>query len=386
MTKAPYAADPAASRGREFDQDRGGARGPRSEFQRDRDRIIHSMSFRRLRSKTQVFIAPDGDHYRTRLTHSLEVAQIGRVIARSLGLDEDLTEALCLSHDLGHPPFGHAGESALEEAMVRHGGFDHNAQSLRTVMRLESPYPEHEGLNLSWDLLEGMAKHNGPVAVPNWALAELDEAFPLDLGRWPSLEAQVAAVADDIAYDNHDIDDGLRAGFLDLEDLLTVDFLADQWRAVERRFPNAPRDRQLRELIRDQIGLMVNDVITHTRAQVEGVASVEEVRGADRQLCGFSPDMVEQERGLKRFMYDRLYYHPEQVAAAERARDVVARLFAAYAQDETLMPDEWLARLPERDPERSRMIADFIAGMSDRFAMDSCAAIYGEYPKGLTNV
>ena len=344
------------------------------------------MSFRRLRSKTQVFIAPDGDHYRTRLTHSLEVAQIGRVIARSLGLDEDLTEALCLAHDLGHPPFGHAGESALSEAMVRHGGFDHNAQSLRTVMRLECPYPEHDGLNLSWELLEGMAKHNGPVAAPNWALAELDEAFPLDLYVWPSLEAQVAAVADDIAYDNHDIDDGLRAGFLDLEDLLSIDFLADQWRAVENRFPNASRDRQLRELIRDQIGLMVNDVITHTKAQVEGIASVDEVGNAGRQLGGFSPSLAAEERGLKKFMYDRLYLHPEQIATAERARDVVARLFAAYAQDERLMPEEWLSRLPKHEPQRSRMIADFIAGMSDRFAMDNCAVIYGEYPQGLTNV
>ncbi|WFL77884.1 deoxyguanosinetriphosphate triphosphohydrolase [Altererythrobacter arenosus] len=384
--RAPYAADPANSRGREFDQDRGGARGPRSEFQRDRDRIIHSMSFRRLRSKTQVFIAPDGDHYRTRLTHSLEVAQIGRVIARALGLDEDLTEALCLSHDLGHPPFGHAGESALCEAMQRHGGFDHNAQTLRTVMRLESPYPKHDGLNLSWDLLEGIAKHNGPIAAPNWAMAELDEAYALDLYQWPSLEAQVAAVADDIAYDNHDIDDGLRAGFLDLEDLLTFDFLADQWRAVEKRFPNVPRDRQLRELVRDQIGLMVNDVIEHTKVQVDGIGSVAEVRDAGRQLGGFSPALAVQERGLKKFMYEKLYYHPEQVGTAERARDVVARLFAAYSQDATLLPQEWQDRLPEHDPARSRIIADFIAGMSDRFAMDSCAVIYGEYPKGLTNV
>ncbi|WP_427965573.1 deoxyguanosinetriphosphate triphosphohydrolase [Altererythrobacter sp.] len=386
MTRAIYAADPSAPRGREFALDRGGSRGPRSEFQRDRDRIIHSMSFRRLRSKTQVFIAPEGDHYRTRMTHSLEVAQVARVIARALGLDEDLTEALSLAHDLGHPPFGHAGESALGEAMQRHGGFCHNAQALRTVMRLESPYPEHEGLNLSWDLLEGLAKHNGPVAAPNWALAELDEAFPLDLGQWPSLEAQVAAVADDIAYDNHDIDDGLRAGFLTVEDLLELDFLADQWRAVEKRFPHAPRDRQLRELVRDQIGLMVNDVIEHTREQVKGVGSVAEVRDAGRQLAGFSPGMAVEERGLKKFMYQRLYYHTDQVAAAERARDVVARLYAAYSQDASLMPDEWRASLPKDNPQRSRVIADFIAGMSDRFAIERCAAIYGERPGGLSNV
>lgn len=387
MSRAPYAANPDAHGGREWGgMSAGERRGPRSAFQRDRDRIVHSMSFRRLKSKTQVFIAPDGDHYRTRLTHSLEVAQIGRVIARALGLDEDLTEALCLAHDLGHPPFGHAGEAALAESMERHGGFCHNAQALRTVMRIECPYPEHDGLNLTWDLLEGLAKHNGPVSAPGWALAELDAAFPLMLDTWPSLEAQVAAVADDIAYDNHDIDDGLRAGFLELDDLLTLDFLADQWRAVEKRFPNAPRTRLLREMVRDQIGLMVNDVLEHTAAQVRGLGSVAEVRNAGRQLAGFSPAMAAQERRLKAFMYDRLYYHSEQVAAAARARDVVARLFAAYAQDGRLMPEEWQARLPAHEPQRSRMIADFIAGMSDRFAMQACSAIYGERPAGLINV
>jgi dGTPase len=389
MTRAPYAANPEAQPAREFGGGGGGGgerRGPRSAFQRDRDRIVHSMSFRRLKSKTQVFIAPDGDHYRTRLTHSLEVAQIGRVIARALGLDEDLTEALCLAHDLGHPPFGHAGEAALSAAMERHGGFDHNAQALRTVMRIECPYPAHDGLNLTWDLLEGLAKHNGPITAPNWALAELDAAFPLDLGTWPSLEAQVAAVADDIAYDNHDIDDGLRAGFLTLDDLLTLDFLADQWRAVEKRFPHAPRERLLREMIRDQIGMMVNDVIAHTAAQVQGIGSVVEVRGAGRQLAGFSPAMAAQERQLKSFMYERLYYHPEQIAAAERARDVVARLYAAYAQDATLMPDDWQPRLPLENPQRARVIADFIAGMSDRFAMQQVSQIYGTVPAGLINV
>ena len=385
--RAPYAADPEAHGPREFGRPSGSERrGPRSAFQRDRDRIVHSMSFRRLKSKTQVFIAPDGDHYRTRLTHSLEVAQIGRVIARALGLDEDLTEALCLAHDLGHPPFGHAGEAALSDAMERHGGFCHNAQALRTVMRIECPYPAHDGLNLTWDLLEGLAKHNGPVTAPNWALAELDEAFPLRLGTWPSLEAQVAAVADDIAYDNHDIDDGLRAGFLELGDLQTLDFLADQWRAVEKRFPSAPRERLLREMIRDQIGMMVNDVIDHTAAQVKDLRGVDDVRKAGRQLAGFSPAMAVRERRLKTFMYERLYYHPEQVAAAERARDVVARLFAAYAQDARLMPEDWQARLPAQDPQRSRVIADFIAGMSDRFAMQAVSAIYGERPMGLTNV
>ncbi len=386
MQRAPYAADPAASRGREFPENRDGARGPRSEFQRDRDRIVHSIAFRRLRSKTQVFVAPDGDHYRTRMTHSIEVAQIGRVIARELGLDEDLTEALCLAHDIGHPPFGHAGEKALEEAMIHAGGYDHNAHGIRTLARLECNYPDHPGLNLTWETLEGMAKHNGPVGAANWALADIDKAFPLELGQWPSLEAQVAAVADDIAYDNHDIDDGLRAGFLSLDDLMEVDFLADQFRRVERQHPGASREHQLRELVRSQIGLMVNDVLEQTRTAVKGLDSAEQVREAGKQLAGFSQGIANEERALKKFMYQRLYYHPEQIQTAERARDVIARLFVAYQQDPTTMPDDWLDRLPESEPGKSRHIADFIAGMTDRFAIDQCTRIYGRAPQGLSNV
>ena len=384
--RARYACDPAQSRGREFAADDTVTRGPRGPYQRDRDRIIHSISFRRLRHKTQVFIAPDGDHYRVRLTHSLEVAQIGRTIARTLGLDEDLTEALCLAHDIGHPPFGHSGEEALDAAMKPYGGFDHNAHCLRTLMRLESPYCEFDGLNLTWELLEGLAKHNGPVIAPNWALAELDAAFPLELGDWPSLEAQVAALADDIAYDNHDIDDGLRAGFLELDDLLTLDFVADGWREVERRFPLAPRDRQLRELVRSQIGVMVNDLIGETRARVQGCASAADVRAAGRQTAAFSPALAEAERRLKRFMYERLYYHPEQLATAERAREVMAGLFAAYSDDPALMGPGWAERLQEAEPERSRHIADYIAGMTDRFAISAYARITGLTVDGLSNV
>ena len=386
MERAPYAADPAQSRGREFATERDGARGPRSEFQRDRDRIVHSIAFRRLRSKTQVFVSPDGDHYRTRLTHSIEVAQIGRVIARELRLDEDLTEALCLGHDIGHPPFGHAGEMALQHSMAQAGGYDHNAQGLRMLARLESPYPGHVGLNLTWETLEGLAKHNGPAGAPNWALAEIDRAYPLALGTWPSLEAQVAAVADDIAYDNHDIDDGLRAGFLDLDDLMELDFVAEQYRRVEARYPDVPRDIQLRELIRSQIGLMVNDVIDHTRMNIAGLGGIDDVRGAGRQLAGFSPGMAVEERRLKKFMYQRLYYHPEQIATAEKARDVVARLFAAYQQDPATMPEAWRSTLPPSEPEKSRHIADFIAGMTDRFAIDQCRKLYGRAPEGLSNV
>lgn len=384
--RAVFASDPAQSRGREFALEGSLARGARSEFQRDRDRIVHSIAFRRLRHKTQVFVAPDGDHYRVRLTHSLEVAQIGRVIARALGLDEDLTEALCLAHDIGHPPFGHAGEDALNAALERHGGFDHNAQSLRTLMRIESPYCEHDGLNLSWEVLEGLAKHNGPVGKVNWALAELDAAYPLDLRTWPSLEAQVAAIADDIAYDNHDIDDGLRAGFLELDELLSLDFVAEQWRAIERRFPAAPLDRRLRELVRSQIGWMVNDVIAETASRAEGMDSADAVRAAGRATCAFSSDLAAQERTLKRFMHDRLYHHPQQLQTAERARQVTAELYAAFAQDPALMEAGWASRLPADEPQRSRHIADYIAGMTDRFAISSHAAIYGRTPEGLRNV
>ena len=388
MTRSPYATDPEHSRGREFALDSGGMRGPRSAFQRDRDRIVHSIAFRRLRHKTQVFVAPDGDHYRVRLTHSLEVAQIGRTIARALGLDEDLAEALCLAHDIGHPPFGHAGEEALNSALAAHGGFDHNAHTLRTLMRLESPYCDHDGLNLSWEVLEGLAKHNGPVTAPSWALAELDAAYPMALAAWPSLEAQVAALADDIAYDNHDIDDGLRAGFLVLDDLLTLDFVADQFREVERRFPHAPQDRQLRELVRGQIGLMVNDLIGETQARLAGgsIRSLEQVRGAGRALAGFSPALEAQERRLKAFLYERLYFHPDQRATAERARAVVERLFAALHADPAQMPPSWHEALPQAEPARSRHIADFIAGMTDRYAIDTYHRLFGETPEGLRNV
>ena len=339
-----------------------------------------------MRHKTQVFIAPDGDHYRVRLTHSLEVAQIGRVIARALGLDEDLTEALCLAHDIGHPPFGHSGEDALAEALAPHGGWDHNAHCLRVLMRLESPYCEHDGLNLTWELLEGLAKHNGPVTSPPWALAELDAAFPLHLREWSCLEAQVAALADDIAYDNHDIDDGLRAGFLGLDDLLAQPFVADNWRAVERRFPGAPRERQLRELVRSQIGLMVNDVLAETRCRTAGMDIIADIRAAGRASCAFSPALAEAERGLKRFMYERLYYHPEQWVTAGRARAVMANLFAAFAADPAQMGENWASRLPPSEPLRSRYIADYIAGMTDRYAISAYARIFGEVPEGLSNV
>ena len=384
---APYASDPDRSRGRHHPEPGDALRGPRDAFQRDRDRIIHSIAFRRLRHKTQVFVAPDGDHVRVRLTHSLEVAQIGRTVARALGLNEDLTEALCLAHDIGHPPFGHAGEAALKTAAAPTGGFDHNAQTLRTLTLLDSPYPRWPGLNLSWETLEGLAKHNGPVAQPPWALACADAAFPLALGTWPSLEAQVAAIADDIAYDNHDIDDGLRAGLIDPDELLAQPLVATGWRSVAARFPDLQRDRLMPELIRHQIGRMVTDLLDETRRRLAAArpASVDEVRGAAQALAGFSPAFAEAERGFKRFMYERFYHHPRQIEVAAWAGGVIGRLFAAYRAEPSQLPEAWHARLPDDEPWRTRHIVDFIAGMTDRYAVTCHRAIVGavELPDGL---
>lgn len=379
ISLAPYACHPSASRGRLHSEPGGEVRGPRDMFQRDRDRIIHSIAFRRLRHKTQVFVSPDGDHYRVRLTHSLEVAQIGRTTARTLGLNEDLTEALCLAHDIGHPPFGHAGEDALEAALEEHGGFDHNAHTLRTLMLLESPYPRFRGLNLSWEMLEGLAKHNGPVTKPGWAMGELDALFPLDLTSHASLEAQVAAIADDIAYDNHDIDDGLRAGLLSLDQLLEVPFVATCWNRVRARYPDVPQDKLLRELVREQIGVMANDLLDATRANIaeSRVETVGDVRSLGRTLVAFSPELAAQERDLKRFMYATLYHHPDQLAAADRARVIVTDLFRAYREQPDLMPNEWRDDCALEEPARSRHIADFIAGMTDRYAEKQHGAIFG---------
>ena len=383
---AVLASDPALSRGRQHFEVTGETRGPRTAFQRDRDRVIHSISFRRLRHKTQVFVAPDGDHFRVRLTHSLEVAQIGRTIARALGLDEDLTEALCLAHDIGHPPFGHAGEDALKVAMHGVGGFDHNGHTLRVLSLIDSPYPRWRGLNLSWEALEGLAKHNGPVATPGWALAGVDAAFALDLTGQPSLEAQVAAVSDDIAYDNHDIDDGLRAGLLDFDELAALPLVARGWASVLRRYPDVPHRRLRAELIRQQIGTMVNDVIDETRARVaaSGVYSVADVRAAGVALSGFSPAMAEEERALKAFMYAKLYHHPRQTEVADRAQELIAGLFAAYRNDPAQLPEEWRESLPEQEPARSRHIGDFIAGMTDRYAIARYREVVGdvEMPEG----
>ena len=325
-----------------------------------------------------MFVAPDGDHYRVRLTHSLEVAQIGRTMARALGLNEDLTEALCLAHDIGHPPFGHAGEDALAAAMADAGGFDHNAHTLRLLTRLESPYPRFDGLNLSWEMLEGLAKHNGPVTgLLPWALAEANADLDLALDSWPGLEAQIAAIADDIAYDNHDIDDGLRAGLFTLDELLAeVPLAADAWAAVRARYPGLADARLIPELVRELIGRMVNDVLAETAARTAGLDSTDAVRRAGRQLAGFSAAMAAQERALKRFLYARMYDSPTVKAVRVEAQAILATLFAAYRDDPALLPAEW--RPEGGDPvATSRRIGDFMAGMTDRYAVRRWEDLFG---------
>jgi len=363
------AAQPSQSRGRAFSETDGGPRGPRDVFQRDRDRIVHSVSFRRLRHKTQVFVAPDGDHFRVRLTHSLEVAQIGRSMARAFGLNEDLTEALCLAHDLGHPPFGHAGEDALSDALSAGGGFDHNGHSLRLVTLLENPYPDFDGLNLSWECLEGLAKHNGPIANPGWAMAEADAAFPLELAGWPSLEAQVAAIADDIAYDNHDIDDGLRAGILRLDDMMELPFVRRLWLAIERRHPGLDPIKKVKALVRDGIGTMVGDVMEETQRRVReaGVQSIDDVRGFGSALVGFSGGLAVEERQLKSFLYERLYNSAPLTPVRKEAQRVIAGLAQYYLDNPASLPSGW--QRGEGEVARQRGIADYIAGMTDRFAI-----------------
>jgi dGTPase len=320
-----------------------------------------------------------------RLTHSLEVAQIGRTVARALGLNEDLTEALCLAHDIGHPPFGHSGEEVLQTEMAGAGGFDHNAHTIRLLTRLESPYPLHPGLNLSWETLEGLAKHNGPVADPPWALAEADSEFPLDLASWPSLEAQAAAVADDIAYDNHDIDDGLRAGLFTLEDLFQVPLVERCWAEVRGRFPDVDEARLVPELVRDQIGLMVGDVLDETRRRLTdaGVETTDDVRSLGRSLAGFSAAMAAEEKELKRFLHLRMYNARPVMAVRDQAQQVVANLFAAYRDDPRRLPAEW--RPPQADEVGLlRAIGDFIAGMTDRYAVRQHRELVGpvELPEG----
>ena len=387
--RAPYACDPPRPRGRFTDESESRTRTP---FQRDRDRIIHSTAFRRLKHKTQVFIAHEGDHYRTRLTHTIEVAQIARALARALRADEDLAEAIALVHDFGHTPFGHAGERALDRAMAPWGGFDHNAQSLRVVTRLESRYAEFDGLNLSWETLEGLVKHNGPLtakdgtpfghAVPR-AIADFDQLFPLDLWRYASIEAQAAAIADDIAYNTHDIDDGIRSGLIDLSMLETVPFTADILSGVRDRYPSLDPVRTAHELMRRQITLMVEDVIAESCRRLDALrpADVEAVRGAGSATVAFSDAMREAESGLKRFLTRNLYRHEQVMEVMSAAERVVEDLFATYLADLRQMPEGWREGLDRADEAvRARHVADFLAGMTDTYALKEHRRLFDRTP------
>jgi dGTPase len=371
MPLSDFATDPARSRGRLHPDPENPLR---TAFARDRDRLIHSTAFRRLRYKTQVFVAPDGDHFRVRLTHSIEVAQIARTVARQLGLDEDLTEVVALAHDLGHPPFGHSGEDALERVMAPFGGFDHNGHAIRILTLLESRTPAYDGLNLSWEVLEGIAKHNGPVYLPPWALEAQEAIWPLELSTWPGLEAQVAAHADDIAYNAHDLDDGLRAGLLDIEavcaDVPMVDAL---WRQVKARWPGeTSRNRLVPHLVRDLIGAMVDSLLAETRARLADLQpqDVADVRGAGRATAGFTPIMLDQLAPLRACLMRTMYTHASVQAIRGPAEQVVEELFNALHNRPTELPERWQGRLEREDePWRARITGDYVAGMTDRFAI-----------------
>lgn len=373
---APYASKPEESRGRLHPEPE---HPTRSAFQRDRDRIIHSTAFRRLTHKTQVFVYHEGDHYRTRLTHSLEVAQIARTISRALGLDEDLAETLALAHDLGHTPFGHAGEEALNAEMARFGGFSHNDQTLRILTRLERRYAEFDGLNLTWESLEGTVKHNGPLrgagierSVPP-TIAEYDSCHPLALETFPSAEAQVAALADDIAYNNHDIDDGLRAGLFAVADLADVPLVGPVFHGVASRYPGIEEPRLIHESIRRLIDRMVGDLIGETcgRLADSALGSVDEVRALNAPIVDFSDEMRRNDRALKEFLFERMYRHHRVKRMSSKAHRVVYDLFALYLAEPQRLPREWreLAAGPN-EPSTARVAADYLAGMTDRFALD----------------
>ena len=374
--RAIYASDPNHARGRKIKQPSGSERSP---FQRDKDRIIHSSAFRRLKGKTQVFVAHEGDHYRTRLTHSLEVAQIARSIARVLGLDEDLAECLALAHDMGHPPFGHSGEDALAECMKPYGGFDHNAQTLRIVETLEGRYAEFDGLNLTWETLEGIAKHNGPLVqspddVKNlpWALTALDKWEDLELGTYAGPEAQVAAIADDIAYNNHDIDDGLRAGLFSVADISEVPFVGEAFADVRRRYPDISEDRLIHEAVRDMIGHMVKDVLAETRARLAAAApkSADDIRGLDHSISGFSEEFRAQETPLRKYLFENMYRHYKVNRMMGQASRVVQELFELFITDPDILPTELRRQCTgPKTHVTARVICDHIAGMTDIFAI-----------------
>ena len=383
VKRASYAAAPGRSRGRLFREEETASR---NAFRRDCDRIIHSTAFRRLKHKTQVFVSSEGDHFRTRLTHTLEVAQIARALARRLGLDEDLTETLALAHDLGHPPFGHAGEDALNECMKDFGGFDHNAQSLRVVTNLERRYASFDGLNLTWESLEGIAKHNGPITDRNgkpvgrhdgkpipYVIAEYVKQQDLELWSYASAEAQVAAVADDIAYDAHDLDDAVRAYLIEIGELATLPVVGEIHARVKAKYPGAEGARLTNEITRRLIATMINDVVAESgrRIAAADIKSIDDVRNAKAPLIGFSPAMAEADDAIKQFLTPRMYKHQRVLKTMNNAQQALHDLFSYYFDHLDAMPPGWTERLaPGDDFAKARRIADFIAGMTDNFALE----------------
>ncbi|MAF94551.1 MAG: deoxyguanosinetriphosphate triphosphohydrolase [Rhodospirillaceae bacterium] len=373
---APYACFEEASRGRLHDEAESATR---RCFHRDRDRIIHSAAFRRLEYKTQVFVNHEGDNYRTRLTHTLEVSQITRSLCRSLELNEDLGEALALAHDLGHPPFGHAGEDALREMMEPFGGFDHNAQSLSVITKLEQRYANFDGLNLTWETLEGVVKHNGPLVggekdkpLPR-VIAGYAREHDLELDTFAGAEAQVAALSDDIAYNNHDIDDGLRAGLFTIRGLDGVALVGPIFESVDKDYPDLDDSRKIHEAVRRLIGAMVEDVLAETRRRIEDakVASAEDIRALGRPVVGFSAAMESREKAVKTFLFDNMYRHEKLNAMTEKARHIVRDLFDFFRKQPENLPSDWRRRLEGAGPEpAAQVVADYIAGMTDRFAID----------------
>lgn len=391
--RAPWACDPAASRGRLTPEP---SSPTRTDFQRDRDRVLHSTAFRRLKHKTQVFVYHEGDHYRTRLTHTLEVAQIARSIARALGLDEDLAETAALAHDIGHPPFGHVGERALDTLMTDFGGFDHNAQTLRVLTRLERRYAAFDGLNLTWESLESLIKHNGPLldrsgmptgryagrAIPA-AIVEGADRLGVPLGGHAGAEAQAAAIADDIAYDAHDVDDGLRAGLFGLKDLKESAFLGDILAEVERRWPGLDEYRTGHEVVRRVITRLVEDAISESGRRIAELApdSPDRIRDAGARTIAFSAPVAEAEQGVKRLLNARMYRHSRVDRVMDDAARIVRDLFGRYFADPSALPSEW-AREAGRGGQTShaRAVADFIAGMTDRYALTEHRRLFDATP------
>jgi dGTPase len=373
--RAPYAEYPEHSRGRLTPEP---ISRTRNAYARDRDRIIHATAFRRLKEKTQVFVAHEGDHYRTRLTHSLEVAQIARSIAHALRLDTDLAETVALAHDLGHPPFGHAGEDELQAQMQPWGGFDHNVQTFRVVTRLEHRYPQFEGLNLSWETVEGVVKHNGPVShrldEPAWrAIADYAPAWDLRLGTFASLEAQAAAIADDIAYNNHDVDDGVQAGLFTLDDLADIPLIGPVLQGVRRDWPDID-ERMIRiEAVRRMIGAMVEDVLAETESRIaaDNIRSTEAVRTAGRTLVAFSPGMLADLGVLRSFLFERMYRHYRVNRTRSQARRLLSEMFQLFMAEPATLPPEWAGKAGVADEtKRARAVCDYIAGMTDRYAIE----------------